>query len=53
MSTMWEIDQVTAPEDPPPASLVGDDAVGDLTDDDAAAILAGVELPADAEGDPS
>lgn len=50
MSTMWEIDQVTAPEEPPPASLAGDGAVGDLTDDDDTAILDGVQLPSEAEG---
>ncbi len=53
MTTIWEIDENAPPADPPEDSLAGDEAAGELTTEDGDAILTGVELPNDAEGDPS
>lgn len=53
MTTIWEIDENAPPADPPEDSLAGDEAAGELTTEDSDAILTGVELPKDAEGDPS
>ncbi len=53
VTTVWEIDENAPPADPPEDSLAGDEAAGELTTEDSDAILTGVELPSDAEGDPS
>ena len=49
MTTTWVIDENVPPVEPPADSLAGD-PVPELTSEDLDAIVAGLALPADAEG---
>ena len=51
MPSNWEIDETMECVNPPPDSVVADEPVGELTDEDIEAASAGVTLPADAEGE--
>lgn len=52
MSTNWEIDESGALVEAPPESLAFDGTAGEFSPEDAAAAAgAGVDLPADAEGE--
>ncbi len=53
MTTIWEIEEGIPPEEPPAATLVTDEAAGELTAEDLAAAADGVVLAGADEGIPT